>query len=253
MPFIYDRIKETTTTAGTGAITLAGAVAGFRSLSSVLSNTQTGFYVIENPTANEWECGIGTLNSSTGFARTSITSSSSTGSTVNFSAGTKYIWLDLTTNSFSRMANDYILIQDQKSSGTNGGTSTSGSWQTHDLNNELVDTGNHCSLSSNQITLQPGTYEFDAWAVFNKTDGHQLRIQNITSGVTIALGGNNFGLSTLAVISTAIVKGRTTISSAATFELQYRVGTGTATNGLGAANSWGTEVYAEALIRREVN
>ena len=54
----------------------------------------------------------------------------------------------------------YILIRDEKASGTTGGTFTSGAWQTRDLNTEVVDTGNHASVATNQITLAAGTYRF---------------------------------------------------------------------------------------------
>jgi hypothetical protein len=55
MPYIYDRIKETTTTTGTGSITLAGAVAGFASFSSTVTSGRTCYYVIENPGNGTWE------------------------------------------------------------------------------------------------------------------------------------------------------------------------------------------------------
>ena len=58
----------------------------------------------------------------------------------------------------------YIKLSDVKSAGTAGGTFTSGSWQTRTLNTEDSDTGGNCSLSSNQFTLDAGTYEINARA-----------------------------------------------------------------------------------------
>jgi len=88
---VKDRVKETTTTTGTGTITLAGAVAGFQSF-SVIGNANTTFYTIASDT--QWEVGIGTYTSSgTTLSRDTVLSSSNSGSLVNFSAGTKDVFV----------------------------------------------------------------------------------------------------------------------------------------------------------------
>jgi hypothetical protein len=92
MGYFFDRVKETSTTTGTGTITLAGAVAGFRTFASVLSNTQTCPYVIEDPGTGSWETGIGTYSGGT-LAR-SVSQSSNANALVNFGAGTKYVFVD---------------------------------------------------------------------------------------------------------------------------------------------------------------
>jgi len=69
------------------------------------------------------------------------------------------IWKELALSGSSGDTRDYILINDTKSSGTHGGTFSSGAWRTRDLNTIVSDTGGHASLSSNQITLEAGTYE----------------------------------------------------------------------------------------------
>ena len=83
MALIYkDRVKETTATAGTGTITLGGAVSGFRTFTSALSNGDIVTYCIEDGTA--WEVGQGTFTSAgTTLSRTLIVSS--TGSLLNLS------------------------------------------------------------------------------------------------------------------------------------------------------------------------
>ena len=61
MAFILnDRVKETTTTTGTGAITLAGAVGGFETFSAGIGGSNTTYYAIKHQTANEFEVGFGT-------------------------------------------------------------------------------------------------------------------------------------------------------------------------------------------------
>jgi len=90
---LEDRVRETTATAGTGTITLGGAVTGYQSF-SVIGNGNTTYYCIAGQGNSEWEVGIGTY-STTGptLARTTVLSSSNSGSLVNFSAGTKDVFV----------------------------------------------------------------------------------------------------------------------------------------------------------------
>ena len=91
---LADRIKETTTSTGTGTITLAGASSGFQSF-SVVGNGNTTYYAIVGQGVNEWEVGIGTYTSSgTTLSRDTVLSSSAGGTTkVTFSAGTKDVFV----------------------------------------------------------------------------------------------------------------------------------------------------------------
>ena len=91
---LKDRVQETTTTTGTGTITLGGAVTGYQSFSSI-GNGNTTYYVIYVPGGADWEVGIGTYTSSgTTLSRTTVLASSNGGSLVNFSAGTKNVFCD---------------------------------------------------------------------------------------------------------------------------------------------------------------
>ena len=94
MAFVLaDRVKETTTTAGTGTVTLLGASTGYQSFSAI-GNSNTTYYTIAGQTSSEWEVGIGTYTASgTTLARTTVISSSNAGSLVNFSAGTKDVFV----------------------------------------------------------------------------------------------------------------------------------------------------------------
>lgn len=92
---LYDRVMETTTTTGTGTITLAGAVTQYRSFSVVGTGNPT-IYCIEQQvrSVDEWEVGIGTYTSAgTTLSRTTVLASSNGGSLVNFSAGTKNVFI----------------------------------------------------------------------------------------------------------------------------------------------------------------
>lgn len=95
MAFVLkDRVKETTITTGTGAITLAGASTGYQSFSAI-GNANTTYYTIAGQTSSEWEVGIGTYTAvGTTLSRDTVLASSNSGSLVNFSSGTKDVWCD---------------------------------------------------------------------------------------------------------------------------------------------------------------
>jgi hypothetical protein len=105
---VADRILETTTTTGTGTITLLGAVGSYRAFSSViLANGDMFPYVIAG--GAEWETGIGTRLSATTFSRVP-TSSSNAGALVSFSAGTKEVWIDFTAAHITSLAANNLVI-----------------------------------------------------------------------------------------------------------------------------------------------
>ena len=90
---LNDRVKETTTTTGTGALTLGGAVTGFETFGTGVGNSNTTYYAVTLGGSAEFEVGLGTLNGdSTTITRTTVISSSNSDSAVNFSAGTKTIF-----------------------------------------------------------------------------------------------------------------------------------------------------------------
>jgi hypothetical protein len=88
---VKDRVQETTTTSGTGTITLAGAVTGFQSF-SVIGDANTTYYTIA--AGSQFEVGIGTYTlSGTTLSRDIVLESSNAGALVNFSAGTKSVFV----------------------------------------------------------------------------------------------------------------------------------------------------------------
>lgn len=89
---IEDRVRETTTVTGTGTATLLGAVTGYKSFSAI-GNANTTYYCISSA-GSEFEIGIGTYTSSgTTLARTIVLASSNANALVNFSAGTKDVFV----------------------------------------------------------------------------------------------------------------------------------------------------------------
>lgn len=91
---VADRVKETSTTAGTGTLTLAGAVAGFQSF-AVVGNGNTTYYTIVDSIANTWEVGIGTYTSAgTTLSRDTVLSNSSgTTAKINFAGNSMEVFV----------------------------------------------------------------------------------------------------------------------------------------------------------------
>ena len=127
MAFVLaDRVKETTTTTGTGTVTLLGASTGYQSFSAI-GNGNTTYYTIAGQSGSEWEVGIGTYTSSgTTLSRDTVLASSNGGSLVVFSAGTKDVFVTqpaetTTVSSNNPGTSGYVL--------TSNGTGVAPSWQ----------------------------------------------------------------------------------------------------------------------------
>ena len=90
---LNERVKETTTTTGTGALSLGGAPTGFETFAAGIGNSNTTYYAIFHATADEFEVGLGTLDGdSSDLTRTTIYASSNSDSAVDFSSGTKTVF-----------------------------------------------------------------------------------------------------------------------------------------------------------------
>jgi hypothetical protein len=115
---INDRVKETTTTTGTGAVSLGGAVTGFETFAAGIGNSNTVYYCIAHQDQAEFEVGLGTLDGdSSDLTRTTVISSSNSDSAVNFSSGTKDVFCTIpaskmlfkdANNVFSNFSSDTI-------------------------------------------------------------------------------------------------------------------------------------------------
>lgn len=81
---VYDRVKETSATSGTGPITLSGPDACFRSFASTVGVGNQTYYGIVDNYNSEWEVGIGTLTTTTTISRDQVLSSTSGGGLVDF-------------------------------------------------------------------------------------------------------------------------------------------------------------------------
>ncbi len=151
-----------------------------------------------------------------------------------------------------------VIVEDQKASGTSGGSATGGPWATRALNTVVRNTGSVGSLAGNRLTLPAGTWLFEARAVFSAGPNSvaracRMRIYNATDGVSVGHGLNfrtpvNNTESVEATVDSAIA----TIASSKSFELQYYAATWNADDvSLGTAVSTGdAEIYARLEARR---
>ena len=93
---INNRVRELTSTTGTGAMTLGGAVGGFQTFAAGIGNSNTTYYTISLNSENEFEVGLGTLNGdSSTLTRTTVLESSNGDAAVDFAAGSKEVFCNL--------------------------------------------------------------------------------------------------------------------------------------------------------------
>jgi hypothetical protein len=92
---LADRVKESCSSPGTGTVTLLGAQTEYKSFSAGVGANNTTYYTIADQSGSNWEVGLGTVGSGgTTLARTTVLSSSNSGSLVNFASGTQDVWCD---------------------------------------------------------------------------------------------------------------------------------------------------------------
>jgi len=141
----------------------------------------------------------------------------------------------------------YVKVSDVKAYSTHGGTFTAGAWRTRDINTEDNDDYGVCSIASNQITLQAGTYIVDVVAPAYQTDRSVVRLYNVTAGAEIMRGtaGRAATTDTTQILDT--VKGQFTIATTSVIEIQHRSSATATTYGFGVGNTWGdTDVFTVA-------
>ena len=114
---VKDRVKESTTTTGTGTLTLGGAFAGFQAFSSALSNADTTYYALFESSTGNWEVGLGTFTASgTTLARTTVLASSNSGSAINLTAAAEvFITQPASKAAYFDNSGDLLLTQDPTS------------------------------------------------------------------------------------------------------------------------------------------
>ena len=212
MPLVLkDRVKETTTTTGTGTITLAGAVSGYQSF-SVIGNANTTYYTIVDAATGAWEVGIGTYTSSgTTLSRDTVLESSNSGSFVNFGAGTKDVFVTYPAERAVVSGTTAYLSLPAPSTNGNVLTSNGTEWTS----------ATPASTSTLTITNLTGAYTVlttDGGKVFNCTSG--TFTVSLTAAATLGSGFNCWIWNTGTGVITIDPNAAETIDGVATLTLQ---------------------------------
>ena len=218
---VKDRVKETTSTTGTGALTLGGAVANFVTFSSVLSDSDTTYYAIVDTDNVAFEVGLGTYASAGNtLTRTTVLASSNAGSAVNLQAGSKDVFItypadkSVYLDASGNIASVTITSADING-GTIDGTTIGGSTAAAGTFTTFTSTGIDDNASSTAITIDSsqqigiGTaspahlldIESSSSTValrVHSTSGidssnPEVRVEGITTGIFENIGGANGG------------------------------------------------------------
>jgi hypothetical protein len=144
------------------------------------------------------------------------------------------------------------IYQDQKAQNTAGGTFTSGAWQIRTLNTEVYDRDAAFTLSSNQVTLPAGSYEAEWWCPASNVSRHQSRLFDVTNTAVLGLGmvvdTTTSGQDTAGNVSHGVAK--FTLADATAIRVENICTVTRSTDGFGPAGNFGTEIYAQLIIRR---
>ena len=181
---VNDRVKETSTTTGTGTFDLAGAASGFQTFVAGVGDTNTTYYAIFNQGTTEWEVGLGTVTDAATdtLARTTVITSSNSGSAVDFASGTKDVFCTLPASKavFGKQEGtnftDSLLV----------GHSTTGTLSSA-LRNTIVgiDAGNAITSSTDSVAIG-----FDALGALNQGVLNVAVGSYALSGLTGTAAGN---------------------------------------------------------------
>ena len=164
--------------------------------------------------------------------------------------GASWDTLNLTTDInivVAKTNSDIAIVSDVKSSGIDGGTFSSGSWVTRDLNNLEGDSSFISIDNISAFTLDSGIYQINANAPARRVDGHQIRLYDTTNSQTIDIGTivRSASASPNSILNTLFQ-----INSPTTFVIQHRCEATRATDGKGVGVSWGNSVFTQVRIRK---
>lgn len=196
---LADRVKETTTSTGTTAITLAGAATGYQTFSSAVGNANTTYYTIADQTGANWEVGIGTYTTSGNtLSRDTVLASSNAGNLVAFTAGVKDVFISYPAEKATYLGGTFSLV-----AGTN--VTISGTWP----NQTIAVSGGGGSGTVTTVSVV-------------SANGFTGTVADATTTPAI----------TLTTSITGLLKGNGTAISAATAGTDYSAGTSALTTGI---------------------
>lgn len=144
------------------------------------------------------------------------------------------------------------IVEDQKASGTDGGSAVNGAWRQRDLNTEVYDRDAYVSISGNNFTLIAGTYEISWTSPCRGISEHRSRLFNVTEATVVATSRSASTADSQLTTTEAAGIARVTINDPTVFRIEYRTAQNRSGDGLGvgftAAGS--TEKYTQVVIRK---
>ena len=192
---VADRVQETTTTSGTGTLTLSGAMSGFTTFSSGIGNGNTTYYTIYNYTTGSWEVGIGTVGAGTLSRDTVLNNSLGTTAKLNLSgslcsvACTMPAEREVDTDSAETLSNKTFSIVPQVgySDTTTNNTAPSG----FGFKNRAINGAMNIDQRLSGASISAGGYSIDKW-FYDASQAGKLSVQRNAGGVTPPPGFKNY-------------------------------------------------------------
>lgn len=188
MAYVADRVKETSTTTGTGTLSLAGAVANFVGFVAAIGTGNTCYYAIVHQSAAEWEVGIGQVTDATPdtLSRTTVLASSNAGALVNFSAGIKDVFVTIPAQAIAGKRQKWIDASVMSPRVTNG--------PSRGYTEQTTNKNNHESLDFDATTQEFAQFKWRMSQSWNLGTVTFMPVWTATSGS----GGVVFGLAGVA-------------------------------------------------------
>lgn len=136
-----------------------------------------------------------------------------------------------------------ILFRHTTAQNGNGGTFTLGAWRTRPLNEKHQDEYNLVSLNANQLTIQPGFYLIEGYAIGYNVGDHQIRLFNVDAGGQVING--SVARSVGNVATSSALRGYFQVNTPTTYRIEHRCEVTLANQGMGQPANWTDEIYAE--------
>ena len=208
---LADRVRETTTTTGTGSVTLGGAYTGFQTFLAGVGNSNSTYYTIANVVTGEWEVGIGTYTTAGNLlSRTTVLASSNSGSLVSFGSGTKDVFV-------TQPAERAVYVDSAGTTVNVGILAATGDILMSGTGEIKVPTGTSAqrsgSPSSGMFRYNSDLTQFEGYngtiwgGIGGAQAGGAIQVNNTTASVsyTIATGTNGFSVGPITIASGVVI------------------------------------------------
>ena len=198
---VKDRVQETSTTSGTGTLTLAGAVAGFQTFSSSIGNGNTTFYTIYDNVAQDWEVGVGTVGAGTLSRDTVLSNSLGTTAKISFASNAKSV--------FCTYPAEQSVNLDASGNVSPLGTISSGTWQGSTVGVAYGGTGVTASSGANSVVLRDANQNI----LVNSVTQAVTKVTSAAGTTTLTAASPHFQILTGTTTQTFKLPDATTLSN----------------------------------------